>query len=471
MKDRNLVDALTSVAADQPGAMLNMYKVVIALAVPVILEQFSRIAAQYVDAAMVGGIGVYATAAVGINASTSVLLNGILMSLGIGFSVRAAMAIGASDRDEASAIARAGIIFSFIAGVLISGAMQFIGMRSPVWLGAEADVAPFASDYIRIVAGAYVFQAVSVTAAALLRGAGDTRTPFRVNLLANIVNIIGNFFLISNTRVISLLGFPAIVPGAGLGVHGAALATAASIIFSGIAMLRALFRTSTAVNIRHAAVRPIRDTIAPAIKLSIPMALERMTLAAGHIMMTAIVAALGTDAMAAHHIVNTASTISYETAMGFAHAATALSAQCSGAGMRTMVGRCAAVCARVGALISAVLSALVFVFAPQLVGLFTASAAVISLGTLVIRMDAVSEPMFSISTVLCGVFRGCGDARYPFWVSFFGVIVTRLTFGCLFAFVFGLGLAGVWGGIFIDIILRGIMCLLHLRKMPAIQSS
>lgn len=175
----------------------NYNKIVVMLAIPAILEQLSHIVVQYVDAAMVGGLGAYATAAVGINSSTNVLIGGLQQAIGVGFCVQIAMAIGSKDTSKIKQVVQQAILIAFLAGAILTVSMQVIGNYSPIWLGAEEEVIPHAIIYIKIVSAALLFRTVSIVAAALLRGAGDTRTPFYVNLAANVVNIIGNYFLIS----------------------------------------------------------------------------------------------------------------------------------------------------------------------------------------------------------------------------------------------------------------------------------
>lgn len=132
----------------------NYNKIVVMLAIPAILEQLSHIVVQYVDAAMVGGLGAYATAAVGINSSTNVLLGGIQQAIGIGFCVQIAMAIGSKDTDKIKQVVQQAILIAALVGGFLSIIMQVIGNYSPIWLGAEEEVIPHAIIYIRIVSAA-----------------------------------------------------------------------------------------------------------------------------------------------------------------------------------------------------------------------------------------------------------------------------------------------------------------------------
>lgn len=440
-------------------------RIVIMLAIPAILEQLSHIIVQYVDAAMVGGLGAYATAAVGINSSTTVLLGGIQQAIGVGFSVQVAMAIGSGDRKKVYKVTQQAILAAVFFGVVMSLGMQIVGKYSPIWLGAEPDVIPSAVAYIRIVAGASVFQAVSITVAGLLRGAGNTKTPFYMNLIANIINIVGNFFLIPSARVMRIGGVGIRVWGAGLGVSGAAFATASSMAFSGVGLFAYICIADTPVKyLFKKCWKAEKEILKSTARVGVPIALERFVLALGQLLLTAMVANLGTTAIASHYIVNTVATISYETSMGFSSAGTTLVAQCVGAGKRKLAYQYAKLSLRIGISISVAFSMVIILFTPGLVRIFTAEAAVINQSVFISRMDAVSEPLFGISTVLCGVFRGYGDTKYPFIVTFLGILVTRLLLGLLFGYALGLGLVGIWMGIFVDIVLRAVMCLMHLRK-------
>ncbi len=440
-------------------------KIVVMLAIPAILEQLSYILVQYVDAAMVGNLGAYATAAVGINNSTTVLIGGIQQAIGIGFCVQIAMAIGTKETEKIKRVVQQAILIAFLIGAFMTILMQVIGNYSPIWLGAEEEVIPHAVIYIKIVSAALIFRTLAVVVAALLRGAGDTKTPFYVNLVANGINIIGNYFFIQAPHMVQIGKHSIVIWGANLGVAGAALATALAMTFSGVGLFLYLCKANSFVKYTFKGGGKLdKEILIPTGVVIGPIALERIVLAAGQIALTAMVAHLGTIAVASHYIVNTVSTITYETSMGFSAAGTTLAAQCIGAKKEKLAYRYAVICLKIGILISAGFSAFVMVFTRNLVGLFTTDAAVIALSIFLVRMDAISEPLFGISTVLCGVFRGYGDTKYPFWVSFIGIIAVRLSLGYFFGYLLGMGLFGIWIGIFIDIVIRGIMCLWHLQR-------
>lgn len=183
-------------------------KIVWALAWPTIVEQLLLTVVTYVDAAMVGSVGVNATAAIAVNTSVIWLIQGLMAGLGVGASVLVATKIGERKLEQDQAI----LMQSILAMILLGGAVMLIGElilahNLPRWMGAEEVLLAPAEQYMRIVAAAFPFQVLLAVGCAIIRGAGDTRTPMFYNILSNIVNIIGNFFFIYETRTVTLLGF------------------------------------------------------------------------------------------------------------------------------------------------------------------------------------------------------------------------------------------------------------------------
>ena len=443
---------------------VNPSKIVILLAAPALFEGLSRVATQYVDTAMVGSLGSYATAAVGINMSVLFLLWGIMQAVATAFSVMLAQSIGASDRGRGQSIIKHAMVAAVLFGILLSAAMLLLGGVIPLWLGAADEVAPSAIAYLRIVGGASLFQSASVVVSGLLRAAGNTKTPFVVNLLANLFNIVCNIILIPQPYVLSIGSLSVSMYGAGLGVEGAAIATAGSFAFSAVLMTVLFKRANPGVRL-FGAFRPDTVLLREALSLGVPVAFERIVLAIGQIILTAMVAYLGTRAIAAHYVANSISTLAFETATGFSIASTTIIAQCKGACKPALAHTYMLKSLKIGVAVTLVFSAAVFIGASLFAQLFTIDAQVAADATVIVRLDAVFEPVFAVAIVLCGVFRGYGDTRFPFIVSVVGFLGTRLIFGFLLGYLFGLGLLGIWIAIMLDIVTRTLMCAHHMRKI------
>ena len=160
------------------------WKQVLFLSWPTIVELLLQTAINYVDTAMVGSIGVNATAAVSITMSTIWLINGFMNAVGIGYSVLAAHSIGEGNYEQAKVIIRQSILAIGVAGIFLTLIVTlFIAPNLPVWMHAEKEVVPLARSYLRIEAFAEPLLAIGVVLGGVLRGAGDTSWPFVISLL------------------------------------------------------------------------------------------------------------------------------------------------------------------------------------------------------------------------------------------------------------------------------------------------
>ncbi|MEG1578536.1 MAG: MATE family efflux transporter, partial [Oscillospiraceae bacterium] len=299
---------------------------------PAIIEQILSTMVSYVDTAMVGVLGANATAAVSINTTSIWLINGILTGIGVGFSVQISHAIGARDDEKARAVLRQTVLAVIVCGLVALGLFQILAGYIPLWLGAKPDVLPGAISYLRFYTLGMPFVAASIVFSSVLRCMGNTKAPLIFNTVANLINVFLNFFLIYETRSVNLGGMVVSMPGAGLGVAGAAIASAVAWAFAGIVTLFFSMRQGDRFRItRQQSFKPDKQILKEAVRLGLPSAIERATVNLGQIAMTRVVASIGTIALAANTIATTAEGLCYLPAYGISYAATALVGQSVGA--------------------------------------------------------------------------------------------------------------------------------------------
>jgi putative MATE family efflux protein len=439
------------------------------LAWPTIVEQLLMTVVTYVDAAMVGSVGVNATAAIAVNTSVIWLLQGLMAGLGVGSSVLVAKKIGEGQEEQARDILRQSVVGMVILGLFLVLIGQLVLAHNlPRWMNAEEVLRGPAEQYMRIVSTAFLFQVILAVGGAIIRGAGDTRTPMRYNILNNIVNIIGNFLFIYPTRTVSLFGRTLTVWGADMGVGGAALGTAISFTVAGLLTLHHLFSKKSRISISVKGpllenFRPNRDILEQIVRLGLPAAFERMTLSSGQIVITALVTGMGSTILAAHQLATTAESICYMPVYGFNVASTTLVAQSLGAGEKKMAKEYASACIRYGLAIMVVCATLMFAFAPKMIWLFIKDSAVIALGAAMLRIEAFAEPCVAVANVASGILRGAGDTRWPFYISLIGMWLVRLSLALILIKGFGVGLVGIWIPMAIDWTVRMLISLWRLR--------
>ena len=434
-------------------------QVALALSIPSILEQLVVTAMGYIDAAMVGHIGAEATASIGIVSSSTWLLHGVLVGLYTALSIQIAQYLGADRQDDARSVLRQAMLFNVILGV---GAALFglgISPFLPGWLGADPSLRANATAYFAIWSAALPFTMAMGLYLSILRAAGNALTASLISVLVCVLDAIFNFFLINPTR--TLWGIT--VWGAGLGVPGAALGTALSNVIGGLLALTILLLRDGPLCIRKPGSWKItRACLLNLWRVGAPLAAERAALSSAQVVLVRIVSGLGTVAIAANSLGVSAEGLCYMAGYGIQDAAIALIGQAVGANRKDMAKRFAWLCTGIGIGIMALSGMGLWVFAPALMGIFTADAAVIALGARVLRIEAFAEPMFGASIVASGAMQGAGDSTACFVLNLVSMWGIRLTLASFFAPRFGL--AGVWGSMCCELCIRGLLFLFRLAR-------
>ena len=433
--------------------------VVLMLSIPSILEKIVVTAMEYIDAAMVGHIGAEATAAIGIVSSSTWLLHGILVGLYNAFSIQIAQYLGADRQQDARGVLRQAMLFNLAAGLAAAAFGIGISGHLPGWLGADVSLQANASAYFAIWSAALPFTMAMGMYTSMLRASGDALTPGLISVLVCVLDVVFNFFLINPTR--TLWGIT--VWGAGLGVPGAALGTALATVVGGLlALCILLFREGPLCICKPGSWKITRACIRNLGKVGVPLAAERAALSSAQVLQVRIVSQLGTVAIAANSLGVSAEGLCYMAGYGIQGAAIALIGQAVGAHRKDMAKRFAWLCTLMGMGIMTLTGAGLFAFAPALMSIFTADAAVIALGARVLRIEAFAEPMFGASIVASGAMQGAGDSTACFVLNLVSMWGIRLTLAFLLAPRFGL--VGVWGAMCFELCVRGLLFLIRLAR-------
>lgn len=215
---------------------------ILTLAWPTILEQVLQTAVSYVDTAMVSRLGAAATAAVGVTTTINWLINSSVSALGIGFLAFIAKEVGAKNDERARQAVSQVVLATLVSGALFTVAALMLSERIPVWMQAEEGIRAEASRYFFILYMPMLPRAALILFGTALRAAGDTKTPMRISVGMNILNILLNDLLIYPAHEWRLLGLRIALPGAGWGVAGAAAASAIAFTVGGIGITIALWR-------------------------------------------------------------------------------------------------------------------------------------------------------------------------------------------------------------------------------------
>lgn len=421
----------------------NMFPVIFALAWPTMLEQLMQTAVQYIDTAMVGSLGTQATAAVGSTTTINWLVGSSISALGVGFLSFIARAYGAGDKERAARISAQAVLAVLVTGVIFTIATLGLSGMIPVWMQVDSNIQSLASTYFFILYTPMLPRAATIIFGTALRAAGDTKTPMKVGIGINLINVILNYLLIYPTHTLSL-GFMSItIPGAGLGVIGAALASAIAFAFGGIYMTY-VFWHHPVISPKGHTIKPDMEILKPCLKVAFPNMMQRFGTSLGYVAFASMINSVGEIATAAHTIANTVESAFYIPGYGMQTAAATLAGNSLGANDKQKMKDFTKVIIKLEVAMMIISGGLLFAFAPAMMGLFTKDPEVIKLGATVLRMVAVSEPFYGVSIIIEGIMQGVGQTVTPFKFNILGMWGVRIvgTFICIN--LLGMGLISAW---------------------------
>ena len=446
----------------KPLSWRQRLSLVFALSFPAMLAQLSSIAMQYIDASMVGRLGADDSAAIGLVSTSLWLFWGICSAMTSGYSVQLAHKVGANDPSGARDIFRQGIIASLIFSITIALLGVAISWRLPYWLGGEEEICGKASLYFVVFVAALPLLTMNYLAGGMLRCAGNMKIPSILSGLMCVLDCLFNFLLIFPSRIYEIEGLEFFIPGAGLGVLGAALGTVGAEAVCASFMLWFAWRKQPEIKLTgNPGPWRLTGTVTKnAVGISVPMTVEHAVICGAQIAITMIVAPLGVVAIAANAFAVTAESLCYMPGYGIGDAATALTGQCHGAGRHRLTRKFGFMAVGIGMAVMTGMGILLYIFADEIMRLITPVTSISTLGAEVLRIEAWAEPMFAASIVAYGAFVGVGHTKLPAFMNLGSIWAVRVPLAWWMAST--MGLKGVWIAMCVELIFRGTIFLARL---------
>ena len=403
------------------------------LAVPMVIEMAMESVFAVVDVFFVGRLGAAAVATVGLTESLMIVIYTVAFGLSIGASATVARRIGEKDPDGA---ARAAVQVL----ALGLGLSSVLGAAGAVWapellalMGADQRVIAEGTMFARVTLGGSATAFLLFLVNAVFRGAGDAAVAMRVLILGNGINI-----FLDPALIFGIGPFPE------LGLTGAAVATT---IGRGVGCLFAL--SLLAKGSGHLAVRRAHVRLEPGTMWSIAalsgwgtfqVALGSMSWMG----LVRVVSGFGSTAMAGYTIAIRIVLFALMPAFGIGAAAATMVGQSLGAKLPDRAEQSVWTAARFNMLFLGLTGVLFLVFAPILVGWFTADAAVKTVAVYGLRAIGLGFPLYALGMVLEQSFNGAGDTQTPTWINFFCFWIVQIPVAWLLATQFGFEERGVF---------------------------
>ncbi len=437
-----------------------LYKRIYEITWPAFVELVMSTMFGMVDMMMLGQYSASAVAAVGLTNQPNMLLMACFSAINVGATTLIAWGVGAGDTKSARNVTRQTLIVNLALGLVISVLGIWASRPVVVFMaagGIDEETMETGVRYFQIIAAGLLFQELNMAVTAALRGSGQTRVPMVYNLVANLLNVLGNYIFIYGK-----LGLPA------MGAEGAALSTTLSrAIGCGIALYVVMSRRSM-THIIHVSLkadwRPDWQVIRQMLKIGAPATFEQFILQSGFMLFARTVSTLGTTVFAAHQIGLNINSLAFSPANAFGVAATTLVGQSIGRGETDVAMKQSKVIGHLSMAVNCLVGVL-FLLVPQVFArLYTSDAEVIAMTCLCLRMIAVAQPGMSQQLSLAGALRGAGDTLFPMIASVSGVWVFRVIVCYLMVNILGLGLFGAWLTMVMDQYLRAAIIMLRHRS-------
>lgn len=430
---------------DTHGDRKTKMKFILLLALPAIAENFFQTLLGFVDTLFVSRIGLAEVSAVGVTNAILAIYFAVFMAIGVAVNVYVANNLGAERIERARHIAQQAIVLSVVVGVTFGVVTLFFAEPLLRLMGVENDVLEAGSTYFKIVGIPSIVMALMFVLSSILRGAGDTKSPMKVSIVINVVNIVLDYMLIFGFWIIPELG-----------LVGAALATVIARLV-GTLLLMNYIRKTEVIAFRKDFWRPDLEHQLELVNLGSPAAIERLVMRAGQIVYFGFIVVLGTNTFAAHQIAGNLEVFSYMLAYGFATAATILVGRNIGAGDHETAKEYARLSTFMAMGFMSLFGVVLFFFGGWAGSLFTDDPQVIKDIDVALKIAAVFQPFLAVVLVLTGGFQGANNTKFPMYLTTIGMWVIRTGAVYVLAIQMQMGIAGVWIAIGLDIVFKAIV--------------
>ncbi len=438
---------------------------ILMLAWPILIEQILTSLAQAVDTAMVGSLGAIATASVSISQSPNMLVNGVIMSLGVGFTSMIARSVGANDLERARGLVRQAILTIFSLGIPMTILLFCLSRQIPIWMGGAPEILDTAQAYNQIVSLSMMFRCMTMVLTSIYRGYGDSKTPMKINIMINVLNVIGNYLMIFPTHDVTLFGKTFSVFGFGWGVAGAAAATSLSAILGSLILLGRCFTVKSAMRISiKESFKPDWGELKIVVRLGVPAMIQRFAMSSASIIVTSTIASLGTIAVASQSLAGTAESLSFMPGFAFGTAITTLFGQSLGAKRPDMAQDYLKKTIILGTVVMGFMTAVLFFGSTFIMGIFTPDPEVIKHGSVLLKILAIIQIPQMITFCLNGSMQGAGDTKSPLIGTMISMWCVRVLGVTLAVRVFGMGLYSVCVAMCSDNVVRCILAFYFYKK-------
>lgn len=386
---------------------------IITYSIPIILTSILQLLFNAADLVVVGRFcGSVSVAAVGATGSITALFVNLFIGLSVGAGVSTAHAIGGKNDEETHRTVHTALPTALVGGAVLSILGIAFSETFLRWMGTPENVLPLSALYMRIFFGGMIFNMVYNFSAAILRAAGDTKSPLIFLTIAGIVNVVLN--------VIFVTAFD-------MNVAGVALATTISQGISAVLAVIALMRRTDACKLQIKKLRFYKKQFKKIVSLGLPAGVQSSMFAISNVVIQSSINSFGDVFMSGNASASNLEGFVLVAMDAFNQAALNFTGQNVGAGQYKRVRKILLTCLACTAAVGLVGGLTVFAFGRQLLGIYiTDSPQAIEYG--ILHLSYVCAPYFvlGMTNVMGGALRGLGVSVPPMIISILGICGVRI---------------------------------------------
>lgn len=420
-------------------------KDLVKLLLPLIVEQLLAVLVGMADVVMVAAVGETAVSGVSLVDSISILIIQMLAALATGGSVVCAQYIGKKQPENACEAAGQLILITTMVSAVIA-VVALLGNRhllSMIFGKVEDSVMENAQIYFWLSALSYPFLAVYNSCAALYRAIGNSKVSMYASLVMNAINIAGNAICVF---------------GLHMGVEGVGIPTLISRAFAAILMLFLIQRPQNVIRIRNLQElrfngRMIKDIL----KVGVPNGMENTMFQFGKLFLQSLVSSLGTVAIASYAVASNLVTFEYLVGNAIGLGIITIVGQCVGAGEWEQAKQYTKKLVLVNYAALVVICSLMILFRNQVVGIYNLSPEATRTSAEMLFAHSLAMVVWPLAFTIPYSLRASFDAPFTMYVSVASMWIFRIASAYFFVKVLNLGVMGVWYGMYIDWVFRGLL--------------
>jgi putative MATE family efflux protein len=406
-------------------------KLLVALSLPGIASTVSTSLYNIVDTFWVARLGHEAIAALTIVFPYQILFYAIGGGTGIGISALVSRRFGENNPDAANRVAGQIFCLSAFWGLLFLAASAFFSESILRTIGATPDIMEYSRQYLVITSCGAPLIILAMLTGSLIRGSGDAVKPMIIMIASTVVNIV-----LDPLMIMGIGPFPE------MGVRGAAWATVIAQLCGVLLGLYYFFSHRTAFHIKAAHLKPDAGILRAIYRVGAPSAILQVTESLAFMLFNTVVSSFGSISIAAVGLMMRVSDFAFMPILGVSHGLLPIVGFCFGAQYFKRLWRAVKLSSAGITALLVVITALIEIFTPQIISVFTKDAELISVAVTAMRIMMSTMVFVGLNIMFITAFQGLSKGKTALVLSLVRQFIIFVPLLYLFRFLFGL--TGVW---------------------------